>query len=118
MFGGQPRGNAHGWTCPLTKILGETMRHHATPHDHGHSVAAWTTVAVVLVGFMTSGFAVVAAEPAAFWLGLGIAALGVFTGKLLSMAGMGSMPSYEVQAPADTVLEGPTLAERPSQPVR
>jgi hypothetical protein len=97
------------------------MSHHATRHDsgpdHGHTVAAWTTVTIVLVGFLTSGVAVVAAEPVVFWLGLGVAALGVFAGKLLSMAGMGAMPSYEVQAPADTALEGPDLTER-HEPVR
>lgn len=94
------------------------MRHRATPHDHGHTVAAWTTVAVVLVGFMICGFAIVVAQPLAFWFGLGVAALGVVTGKLLSMAGLGAVPSYTVQAPADTDVEGPDLATRPSEPVR
>lgn len=94
------------------------MRHHATPHEHGHTVAAWTTVAVVIVGFMISGFGIIVAQPLAFWFGIGIAALGVVTGKLLSMAGLGAVPSYSVQAPADTDLEGPDLASRPSEPVR
>lgn len=94
------------------------MRHRATRHDHGHTVAAWVTVAVVLVGFLIGGFAIIAAEPWAFWFGIGVAALGVVTGKLLSMAGLGAVPSYSVQAPADTDLEGPTLATRPSEPVR
>ena len=40
--------------------------------------------------------------------------MGIATGKLLSMAGMGSMPSYGVQEPADTALEGPDLADAPS----
>lgn len=94
------------------------MSHHTTPHQHGHTVAAWTTVTIVLVGFLTSGVAVVAAEPVVFWLGMGVAALGVFAGKLLSMAGMGAMPSYEVQSPVDTSLEGPDLAGHPSESVR
>jgi Family of unknown function (DUF6704) len=94
------------------------MSHHTSRHDHGHTVAAWTTVSIVLVGFLTSGVAVVTAEPVVFWLGLGLAALGVLAGKLLSMAGLGALPSYEVQAPDDTALEGPDLAGHPSEPVR
>ena len=93
------------------------MRHHATSHEHGHTVAAWTTVAVVLVGFMISGLAIVFAQPLAFWLGIVVAGLGVVVGKLLSMAGLGAVPSYSVQAPAETDLEGPELATRPSEAV-
>lgn len=94
------------------------MSHHAPSDDHGHTVAAWMTVTVVLVGFSTSGIAVVAAEPVVFWLGLGVAALGVLAGRLLSMAGLGALPSYEEQAPKDTSLEGPDLTGHPSEPVR
>jgi hypothetical protein len=92
------------------------MRHEATPNEHGNSVAAWTAVAIITVGFLVGAFSFFVAAPAVFVVGIVIALLGVLTGKLLSMAGLGSMPSYGVQEPADSRIEGPDLADRPSQP--
>jgi hypothetical protein len=92
------------------------MRHEATPHEHGNSVAAWTAVAIITVGFLIGAFAFFVAAPWVFVLGIAVALVGVLAGKLLSMAGLGSMPSYGVQEPADSSIEGPDLADRPSQP--
>jgi hypothetical protein len=86
-----------------------------TDHTHGNSVAAWVAVSVIIVGFLIGAVAVIAAEPPVFLLGVAVVALGLAAGKLLSMAGFGSMPSYTVQEPVPTNLEGPDMSgPRPS----
>lgn len=90
--------------------LEDRLTHRATPHHHGNSIAAWTTVSIVIVGFLLSGVAVIVAIPPLFWVGLVIAAVGVVSGKVLSMAGYGAMPSYRTEEPTSTSLEGPDLA--------
>jgi hypothetical protein len=72
-------------------------------------VAAWTAVSVIIVGFMVGAVGVVAARPAVFWVAIGIVLIGIASGKLLSMAGYGALPSYTDQSPAHTSLEGPDM---------
>ena len=88
-----------------------------TEQHHGNSPAAWTAVVIILIGFLISAGAVLAALPVVFWLGLGVAALGVLVGRLMAMAGFGNMPSYTVQEPTPTSLEGPTLTTEPTEGV-
>ena len=60
------------------------------PHDdHGHSVAAWTLVVIVLVGVLVGSIALIANQPWLFWVGLGIIVLGFITGKVLQVMGFG-----------------------------
>ncbi len=63
------------------------------PHDsHGHSVAAWTAVGILLVASTVMSAAVLWPNVAVFVVGMVIAVIGVVAGKWLSMAGYGSKP--------------------------
>jgi hypothetical protein len=58
-------------------------------HGHGHSVAAWTAVIILLVAAAVMSVAVVAASVWMFVGGAVLAVIGVVTGKVMSMAGFG-----------------------------
>lgn len=75
----------------------------APPTNHGHTVAAWVTVTVVLVGAVVSAVAVVAALPWLFWTGLGVVVVGVVLGRVLKMLGFGQpQPSGPVRDGAES----------------
>ncbi|MDF5755985.1 HGxxPAAW family protein [Spongiactinospora sp. TRM90649] len=57
-------------------------------NDHG-SPAAWTAVAIMLVGTTLSGLALIWDSPATFFAGLGVVVLGGVVGKVMQMMGMG-----------------------------
>lgn len=59
---------------------------------HGNSVAAWTAVAVILVGCLVAALAVIFTAVWLFVLGAVIVVLGALTGKLLSAMGFGAQP--------------------------
>ncbi|HUX70561.1 MAG TPA: HGxxPAAW family protein [Cellulomonadaceae bacterium] len=61
----------------------------APPSNHGHTVAAWTTTIVVVVGALVSALAVVFAVVWLFWAGLGVVLVGAITGKVLQVLGYG-----------------------------
>jgi hypothetical protein len=63
-----------------------TGEHH---ENHGNSVAAWTAVSVVTLGFVVGAFAFLVAQPWVFWVGVGVVVLGVVLGKVLAMMGFG-----------------------------
>ena len=58
--------------------------------DHGHSVAAWTAVVIILVGAAVASIAVVLASTTLFVVGVVICVVGAIAGKVLSMAGYGA----------------------------
>ncbi len=59
-------------------------------HDHhGHSVAAWTAVVILLVGSSVMSAAVAFPNVALFVVGAVIVVIGVVAGKVLAMAGYG-----------------------------
>jgi hypothetical protein len=66
------------------------MAEHEHHEDHGHSVAAWTAVTIILIGSAIASWAVVVASPVLFWVGIGVAVLGAVAGKVLGMAGYGA----------------------------
>jgi hypothetical protein len=59
------------------------------PHNHGRTVAAWTTTWVVVGGAAVASLALVFAQTWLFWTGAGIAVAGVVLGKVLSVMGLG-----------------------------
>ena len=61
-------------------------------HDdnHGHSVAAWTAVIILIVASANMSIAVVFPNVGLFGAGVIVAVVGVIAGKVLSMAGYGS----------------------------
>jgi multisubunit Na+/H+ antiporter MnhG subunit len=58
--------------------------------DHGHSVAAWTGVGVILVGSAVAAVGVTIASVALFVVGIVVCLVGAVAGKVLSMAGYGA----------------------------
>ena len=66
------------------------MAEHEIHEDHGHSVAAWTGVGVILFGSALASWGVAVASTALFVIGLVICVLGAVAGKVLSLAGYGA----------------------------
>jgi multisubunit Na+/H+ antiporter MnhG subunit len=66
------------------------MAEHEIHEDHGHSVAAWTAVGIILVGSAVASWAVVVTSTVLFVVGLVICVVGAVAGKVLSMAGYGA----------------------------
>ena len=83
------------------------------PREHGNSPAAWTAVTIMVIGALVCAIAFPLTSPVTFAVGLVVVVLGLAIGKVMSMAGYGSLPTYEVQEPNPTSLEGPTLTEPP-----
>ena len=66
---------------------------------HGHSVAAWTAVAIILVGAVIMALAVLFPHLVWFVIGAVIAVLGAIIGKVLAMAGFGARTLSGPDAP-------------------
>ncbi|MCF2528784.1 HGxxPAAW family protein [Yinghuangia soli] len=60
----------------------------------GHSPAAWIGVAVILAGCLMAAIAFPTTEVWLFWTGVGVAVVGAFLGKILSLMGLGIPPGY------------------------
>jgi len=78
------------------------MAEHDQHEDHGHSVAAWTAVIIILIGAAVASWAVVIASVVLFWVGIGICVVGAIVGKVLGMAGYGAK---DVPEPRQTEQE-------------
>lgn len=61
----------------------------APPSNHGHTLAAWFTTIVVVVGALVAGVATCLAAVPVVWVGGVIVAVGLVGGKILSAAGHG-----------------------------
>lgn len=61
----------------------------APPRNHGHTLAAWVTVVLVLIGGVVMAVGVLVAQPWLFWTGLGVAVVGLVLGRVLKMLGFG-----------------------------
>lgn len=68
------------------------MSEHEHEEDHGHSVAAWTAVIIILVGTAIASLAVIVTSQLIFWIGIAVCIVGAVAGKLLGMAGYGAKP--------------------------
>nr|WP_233914293.1 HGxxPAAW family protein [Arthrobacter polaris]UIK89753.1 hypothetical protein J0916_05145 [Arthrobacter polaris] len=64
---------------------------HSIELGHGNSPAAWTSVAVMLIGTLIGCVAFLIGESATvlFWIGVGVIAVGVILGPVLKSAGYG-----------------------------
>ena len=71
-------------------------------HDdnHGHSVAAWTAVLILIVAAAVMSLAVLFPNVWLFVAGIVLAIVGVVAGKVLSMAGYGSAERDRDEAPS------------------
>ena len=56
---------------------------------HGDSVAAWTTVSIIILAFITGTFAYWYDQPVWVWASLGLALIGILVGYFLRKAGYG-----------------------------
>ncbi len=63
-------------------------------NSHGHTLAGWTGVTIIFIGFCVSGVFMVMAEPIGFWAGMVVVALGGVVAQVMRMAGLG-MPLPE-----------------------
>ena len=61
----------------------------APPTNHGHTLAAWVTVALVIAGAVLSATGVLASRTWLFWAGLGVVVVGVVVGLALKAVGFG-----------------------------
>ncbi|MBM6399469.1 HGxxPAAW family protein [Phycicoccus sonneratiae] len=68
--------------------------------DHGHSVAAWTAVTIIIVASVIMSVAVVFPNRWLFVGGAVLAVVGAVAGKVLSMAGYGAAGRDHEQAPS------------------
>lgn len=68
------------------------MAEHDPLESHGHSVAAWTCVGILLVASVVMAASVLWPNLVLFIVGAVIALIGVVAGKWLSMAGYGAKP--------------------------
>jgi hypothetical protein len=61
--------------------------------NHGQTPAAWTAVLIILVAFIVGTVGVVIGSWPLFWVGgVALATIGVITGRVMSMMGMGTKP--------------------------
>ena len=58
--------------------------------DHGHSVAAWTTVGILLVAAICVGVGVAWGLHPLYWIGGALAVVGVLAGEVLGKMGFGN----------------------------
>jgi cell division protein FtsW (lipid II flippase) len=75
--------------------------------DHGHSIAAWTSVGTILVGVVITSIAIVMANVPLAIVGAVVIVVGAIAGKVLAMAGYGARSH-------DTERE-PLLADAPDE---
>jgi hypothetical protein len=68
--------------------------------DHGHSVAAWAAVGILIVAAAIMSAAVIWPNLWLFIGGAALAVVGVVAGKVLSMAGYGAAQRDRDEAPS------------------
>ena len=71
--------------------------------DHGHSVAAWTTVVFLLVASVCVGIGVAWGLHPLYFIGGALALVGVIVGKILAAMGFGN--HHRLTKPALTAEE-------------
>ena len=58
--------------------------------NHGSTPAAWTGVAIVLLGFVIGGIGLVIENMLVFWIGVACAPLGALVGYAMGKMGLGA----------------------------
>ncbi len=58
--------------------------------NHGNTPAAWTAVAVGLLGFIVGGIGLMVGSMLMFWIGVALAPVALIVGKIMSMMGYGA----------------------------
>jgi uncharacterized membrane protein YGL010W len=65
------------------------MSENLSDPGHGDSVAAWTTVVIILIAFLAGTLFFWLDQPKLVWASAGVAVLGLVIGWILRMAGYG-----------------------------
>jgi hypothetical protein len=58
--------------------------------NHGNTPAAWTGVAIVLLGFLIGGIGLVIENMLVFWIGVACAPIGALVGYAMGKMGLGA----------------------------
>jgi hypothetical protein len=58
-------------------------------NEEGNTPAAWTTVAIIILGAVVSGSGLIADSPVVVFAGFGVIILGAIVGKVMQMMGLG-----------------------------
>ena len=61
----------------------------APPTNHGHTLAAWVTVTMVMVGAVVAAAGLLASRMWLFWVGLGVIVAAALVGRVLRAFGFG-----------------------------
>ncbi len=65
-------------------------------HDnHGHTPAAWTAVAIILLGFALGSWSMWVMSWPLFWVSVAIVILGAVVGKVMQMMGFGAPARHQ-----------------------
>jgi hypothetical protein len=70
------------------------------PEDHGHSVAAWTAVIIIIIAAAIMSLAVLFPNVWLFVGGAVLAVVGGIAGKVLTMAGYGAAERHPGHEPS------------------
>ncbi len=75
----------------MVQSIGESadLPPYAAPGNHGNTVAAWVTVAIVIVGALTAALGVIVTSTALFVSGFAVIVGAVVVGRVLKMLGLG-----------------------------
>lgn len=57
---------------------------------HGNTPAAWTTVTLMLIGYVVGGIGLVVGNWPLFWIGVALQPLALVAGKVMQMMGKGA----------------------------
>lgn len=60
---------------------------------HGNTPAAWTTVFLILAGFVVGGIGLLAGSWPTFWVGVALVPIGGIVGKIMQKMGFGAEPA-------------------------
>jgi hypothetical protein len=94
-------GGEHGGRTPhggSTAVGGTAPATH-----HGNSVAAWTMVLILMLGGLVVSVGVALANLTVVIVGVVIAVVGLIVGKVLSLAGYGSVKPADPETPRGVV---------------
>jgi hypothetical protein len=93
-------GSEHGGPTPhggATAVGGRASA--TTGSHHGNSVAAWTMVLILMLGALVVSVGISLANLTVVIVGVVIAVVGLIAGKVLSLAGYGSVKPADPETP-------------------
>jgi hypothetical protein len=73
-------------------------------NEHGNTLAGWTAVSIMVIGFAVGAVAVIMLNWTLFWIGgVGLVVLGAIAGKVMQMMGLGQpLPAQQAAASTST----------------